>query len=109
MFAQKGRFRMAADDPTGPCGPDYRMLLANERTFLARQGMSLGLLAGSIAVQSVPAPGFSGVWCVLGIVLALLSVATAGTGLLRWRHIDRELRGGPVTIEPMTRPDCRSH
>jgi putative membrane protein len=73
--------------------PDYRMQLANERTFLAWQGMSLSLLAASIAVQSVPAPGNSELWSALGIILALLATGTAVTGLVRWRHIDRERRG----------------
>jgi putative membrane protein len=69
--------------------PDYRMQLANERTFLAWQGMSLSLLAASIAVQSISAPSISRVWSAVGASLAVLATVCAVAGLVRWRHIDR--------------------
>jgi uncharacterized membrane protein YidH (DUF202 family) len=73
--------------------PDYRMQLANERTFLAWQGMSLSLLVASIAVQSVSAPGVSRVWSAGGAILAALAIVCAVAGWVRWRQIDRDLRG----------------
>ncbi|MGV0741969.1 YidH family protein [Mycolicibacterium sp. XJ870] len=75
--------------------PDYRFTLANERTFLAWQRTSLGLLAAAVAViQFVPELGLPGARHVLGVVLTLLATATAGVGLWRWRQVDRAMRAG---------------
>lgn len=75
--------------------PDYRFTLANERTFLAWQRTSLGLLAAAVAViQFVPDLGLPGARHILGLVLTMLATATAAVGLWRWRQVDRAMRAG---------------
>ena len=78
--------------------PDYRFTLANERTFLAWSGTSLGLLAAAVAiVQFVPQFGIPGARHVLGAFLTILALLTAGFGLHRWQEVDRAMRrGGPL-------------
>lgn len=82
--------------------PDYRFTLANERTFLAWQRTALGLLAAAVAViQLVPALGITGSRHVLGALLALLAIFTAGIGLVRWEQVDRAMRKGkPLPRHP---------
>ncbi|MFG1934066.1 YidH family protein [Mycobacterium sp. NPDC048908] len=73
--------------------PDYRFTLANERTYLAWQRTALGLLAAAVAVvQLVPELSIAGGRHVLGIILALLAILTAGMGIVRWRQVDRAMR-----------------
>ena len=73
--------------------PDYRFTLANERTFLAWQRTALGLLAAAVAViQLVPELSIVGARHVLGIILAVLAILTAGMGVLRWHQVDRAMR-----------------
>jgi inner membrane protein YidH len=73
--------------------PDYRFTLANERTFLAWQRTSLGLLAAAVAlVQLVPELAIPGARRTLGVLLAALAILTSGMGLLRWRQADRAMR-----------------
>lgn len=73
--------------------PDYRFTLANERTYLAWQRTALGLLAAAVAVvQLVPELSIAGARHVLGLVLALLAILTAGMGILRWAQVDRAMR-----------------
>jgi inner membrane protein YidH len=80
--------------------PDYRLIFANERTFLAWQRTALGLLAAAVAlVQLVPELTVPGARRVLGVGLAALAVFTSGMGLLRWRQGDRAMRRG----EPLPR------
>lgn len=75
--------------------PDYRFTLANERTFLAWLRTSLGLLAAAVAVvQLVPELAVPGARHVLGGMLALLAIVTAGSGLHRWGQVDRAIRRG---------------
>jgi putative membrane protein len=81
------------DDCRPETEPDYRFTLANERTFLAWQRTALGLLAAAVAiVQLVPELSIAGARHVLGIILALLAILTAGMGILRWRQVDRAMR-----------------
>ncbi len=82
--------------------PDYRLSLANERTFLAWQRTALGLLAAAVAlVQLVPELAIPGARRVLGVGLAALAVLTSGMGLLRWRQTDRAMRrGDPLPRQP---------
>ncbi|AKN16773.1 transmembrane protein [Mycobacterium haemophilum DSM 44634] len=82
--------------------PDYRFTLANERTFLAWQRTSLGLLAAAVAlVQLVPELTVPGARRVLGVGLAVLATLTSGMGLLRWRQADRAMRRGlPLPRHP---------
>jgi putative membrane protein len=75
--------------------PDYRFTLANERTFLAWQRTSLGLLAAAVAiVQFVPELGVPGARHIIGAALTVLAMMCAGLGLRRWRGIDRAMRRG---------------
>ena len=93
-----------ADNTTTPAGehgaeaeiePDYRFTLANERTFLAWQRTSLGLLAAAVAlVQLVPELAVPGARHALGVLLATLAILTSGMGLLRWQQADRAMRRG---------------
>jgi putative membrane protein len=82
--------------------PDYRFTLANERTFLAWQRTALGLLAAAVAViQFIPELGIPGGRHILGALLAVLAILTAGTGLLRWEQADRAIRRGkPLPRQP---------
>lgn len=85
-----------------PVEPDYRFTLANERTFLAWQRTSLGLLAAAVAlVQLVPELAIPGSRRALGILLAVLAILTSGMGLLRWQQADRAMRRGlPLPRQP---------
>jgi inner membrane protein YidH len=85
---------VAADDDYGPeVEPDYRFTLANERTFLAWQRTALGLLAAAVAVvQLVPELTIPGARHILGVLLAVLAIATAAMGLRRWRQVDWAIR-----------------
>jgi putative membrane protein len=81
------------DDNVAETEPDYRFTLANERTYLAWQRTALGLLAAAVAVvQLVPELSIAGARHVLGVILALLAMLTAGMGILRWRQVDRAMR-----------------
>ena len=89
-------------DSTDDTEPDYRFTLANERTFLAWQRTSLGLLAAAVAlVQLVPELAVPGARRALGVLLAALAVLTSGMGLLRWHQADRAMRRGlPLPRHP---------
>jgi len=82
--------------------PDYRFTFANERTFLAWQRTSLGLLAAAVAlVQLVPELAVPGARRLLAIGLAVLAILTSGMGLLRWQQADRAMRrGDPLPRHP---------
>jgi len=85
----------ADDDDAGEAEPDYRFTLANERTFLAWERTSLGLLAAAVViVQFVPEFGIPGARHVVGAFLTILAMLTAGLGLRRWRQVDRAMRRG---------------
>ncbi len=78
--------------------PDYRFTLANERTFLAWQRTSLGLLAAGVAVvQLAPEFAVPGARYAIGALLAALATVTVGGGVHRWRQVDRAIRlGAPL-------------
>lgn len=82
--------------------PDYRLIFANERTFLAWQRTALGLLAAAVAlVQLVPELTIPGARRSLGVGLAVLAIFTSGMGLLRWQQADRAMRrGDPLPRQP---------
>ena len=85
----------------GTVEPDYRFTLANERTFLAWQRTSLGLLAAAVAaVQFMPELPIHGMRHMLGAMVGTLAMLTAGTGLQRWVQADRAIRHG----QPLPRP-----
>ena len=98
----RGYVGRVGDDDVPEAEPDYRFTLANERTFLAWQRTALGLLAAAVAVvQLVPELSIAGARHVLGIILALLAILTAGMGILRWQQVDRAMRRGlPLPRHP---------
>jgi putative membrane protein len=76
-----------------PSEPDYRFTLANERTFLAWQRTSLGLLAAAVAVvQFMPELTIPGLRHILGMAIGALAILTAVVGLRRWAQVDRAMR-----------------
>lgn len=78
-----------------PIEPDYRFTLANERTFLAWQRTSLGLLAAAVAVvQFIPEVTIPGIRHILGVTVGSLAILTAIAGLHRWVQVDRAMRLG---------------
>jgi putative membrane protein len=90
-----------AQPQDGTVEPDYRFTLANERTFLAWQRTSLGLLAAAVAaVQFMPELPIHGMRHTLGAMVGTLAMLTAGTGLQRWVQVDRAIRHG----QPLPRP-----
>lgn len=90
----------ASGATTSHSEPDYRFTLANERTFLAWQRTSLGLLAAAVAVvQIIPELYIKGARHLFGVLLGVLAVLTSGMGLLRWQQTDRAMRRG----EPLPR------
>jgi putative membrane protein len=73
--------------------PDYRFTLANERTYLAWVRTALSLLAGAVAVvQLLPPFRIAGARTVLGILLAVLGVATTIFAYVRWEANERAMR-----------------
>nr|WP_199179788.1 DUF202 domain-containing protein [Mycolicibacterium goodii] len=73
--------------------PDYRFTLANERTFLAWQRTSLGLLAAAVAVvQFLPELTIPGLRHVLGMTVGAMAILTSMAGLHRWSQVDRAMR-----------------
>ncbi|ABK74635.1 YidH family protein [Mycolicibacterium smegmatis] len=73
--------------------PDYRFTLANERTFLAWQRTSLGLLAAAVAVvQFLPELTIPGLRHVLGMTVGAMAILTSMAGLHRWTQVDRAMR-----------------
>ncbi|MFI1465430.1 YidH family protein [Nocardia carnea] len=85
----------AAQGPAAPLlpEPDYRFTLANERTFLAWQRTSLGLLAAAVAaLHLLPGAAPDAVAFALGGLLGSAAVLSAAGGLLRWRSNDRAIR-----------------
>ncbi|MGV9799243.1 YidH family protein [Mycobacterium sp. NPDC003449] len=81
------------DIPETQIEPDYRFTLANERTFLAWQRTSLGLLAAAVAVvQFMPELTVPGLRHILGVLIGTMAILTAVAGLLRWAQVDRAMR-----------------
>jgi putative membrane protein len=97
-----GRHEQRGADGAPGVEPDYRFTLANERTFLAWQRTALGLLAAAVAViQFVPSLSLPGARHALGLLLGVLSVATAIIGIRRWDLSERAMRRGePLPRQP---------
>lgn len=75
--------------------PDFRLTMANERTFLAWQRTALGLLAAAVAVvQFVPLALVPGARHVVAGLLAGLAVLTAVSGIRRWEQVNAAMRNG---------------
>ncbi|GAA3949187.1 hypothetical protein GCM10022231_03310 [Gordonia caeni] len=81
--------------------PDYRFTLANERTFLAWQRTSLGLLAAALASLHFLSDTRV-VAYLLGGGLGALATVTALGGLMHWRRSDGAIRrGAPLPASRM--------
>lgn len=80
-------------------GPDYRFLLANERTFLAYLRTALALDGAGLAVDQLVDLG-RGARVTLGVGCALLGLLVAGESYLRWRSNDRAIRTGTRPRQP---------
>ena len=90
------------DGPVRPDEPDYRFVLANERTFLAWQRTSLGLLALSVALaQLAPSMLEPGRARMLGLALNVLAILSAGAGMRRWAQSERAIRQGAPLPEQL--------
>ena len=73
--------------------PDYRFTLANERTYLAWIRTAMSLLAGAVAVvQLLPPFRIAGARTLLGVLLAVLGVATTIFAYIRWEANERAMR-----------------
>jgi putative membrane protein len=81
--------------------PDYRLTLANERTFLAWIRTSLALLAGGVALNEIPRQFSTGsTRTALAVAAATLSLVLAASSFLRWRQVQRAMRRD----EPLPHP-----
>ncbi len=83
--------------------PDYRVTLANERTFLAWIRTSLGLLAGGVAVRQLVEPfDITGGRTALALMAIAASAVLAVGGFLRWRGVQHAMRHGePLPPAPL--------
>jgi putative membrane protein len=81
--------------PTADSHPDYRFILANERTFLAWVRTALALLAAGIGVVNLPS-GFasSGGRDVLAVLLVVLGLIASIGSFVRWRANQRAIAEG---------------
>lgn len=82
--------RTAPDDGS----VDYRVTLANERTFLAWTRTALGAAAASIAVSQLVSDGERTLRLALAVLFAASAAATALWGARRWRSVERALAEG---------------
>lgn len=82
--------RTAPDDG----GVDYRVTLANERTFLAWTRTALGAAAASIAVSQLVDDGDRHLRLVLAVAFAGSAAAAAIWGARRWRSVEVALAEG---------------
>ncbi|SDS51161.1 putative membrane protein [Nocardioides scoriae] len=79
--------------------PDVRFSLANERTLLAYQRTSVGLLAAAVAI--VHFLDDDPLVVVLGLSFVATSAVAAVGGYLRFRGVDRAIREGrPIGAGP---------
>ena len=85
--------------------PDVRLVLANERTYLAWIRTSLGLIASGVAVERLlPVFEIRGAREFVGVALVLAGAIAAATSHRRWRRVDSALRTG----EPVPPPTVAS-
>ncbi len=70
---------------------DPRVLLANERTFLAWMRTSLALLAAAAAVTAVDLPMSLIVQRTLSVALAVIALVTMAAGWHSWRRREEAL------------------
>lgn len=85
--------RTAPDDGS----VDYRVTLANERTFLAWIRTALGAAAASIAVSQLVDDADRGLRLALAVLFAGSAGVAAIWGARRWRSVERALdEGRPI-------------
>ena len=99
MFRRKPPLRRVGTDP------DYRVTLANERTFLAWLRTGLGLLAGAVALSGL-VHDFGPRLMRLGIttLLLTLSLAVIVGAYWRWDRAERAMREQrPLPYDPLPR------
>jgi putative membrane protein len=85
--------------------PDYRLTLANERTFLAWIRTSLALLAGGIALNEIAGP-FSNesTRTALSVAAVALSLVLAVSSFTRWRQVQVAMRRNQPLPHPWAVP-----
>jgi len=79
----------SAGDSAAP--PDTRFTLANERTFLAYQRTSVGLVGAGLAVVHLLEADWSS--RLLGVLLVVAGAIAAVGGYVRFRGVDAAIRG----------------
>ncbi len=76
-------------------GPDYRTVLAAERTYLAYIRTSLTLLAAGVAVVGVfPDAGHVELRRTAGVILVATGILVGATSRRRWKVIEGAIREG---------------
>ncbi|HET6772360.1 MAG TPA: DUF202 domain-containing protein [Acidimicrobiales bacterium] len=94
---------MPGDD--GEHEPDYRLTLANERTFLAWIRTSLALLAGGIALNEVTGLSSSeATRTALAVAAVALSLVLAVSSFVRWRQVQAAMRRNQPLPHPWAVP-----
>ncbi len=87
MFQRKPPLRSVGADP------DYRLTLANERTFLAWLRTGLALLVGAVALASLVHDfGPESLRIAITVWLLILSLAVTIGAYVRWDRAERALR-----------------
>ncbi len=85
--------------------PDYRLTLANERTFLAWIRTSLALLAGGIALNEVAGPfSTETTRTLLAVAAVALSLVLAVSSYVRWWQVQHAMRRGRPLPHPWAVP-----
>ena len=79
------------DESASAAPPDTRFTLANERTFLAYQRTSVGLVGAGLAVVHLLDTAWSS--RLLGLLLVIAGSIAAVGGYLRFRGVDAAIRG----------------
>jgi putative membrane protein len=83
--------------------PDYRFSFANERTFLAWIRTALALLAGGVALDSVPLSLPAWLRVGLAALLVLLGLLCAVASWVRWARAERAMRRqAPLPASPVS-------
>ncbi|WP_426241804.1 YidH family protein [Nocardioides sp. LHG3406-4] len=78
--------------------PDYRFTLANERTLLAYERTTIGLVAAAVAVVHLIDGAGS---MLLAVALLIAGAVAAVGGYFRFRAVDHAIRrGDPLPANP---------
>lgn len=90
-----------SEDTTDSDGqPDYRFVLANERTFLAYLRTALALNGAALAIDQLLEASRT-VRLLLGLLCAALGLLVSVASYRRWQVYDRAIRAG--TAMPLPR------